>query len=152
MVPGLDISVSGDARAVFLLGGAPQAIAALAAPHLGLEATLLWIAADRALLVAALGVELAEGWHDSGVAISALHDAHLRIDIRGPAAAELLRRGSLSLALSDKGPGTALSFAGVTVLVEHLADGARLHVERPLAAHVWHWLLAAISTTTEDHP
>lgn len=151
--PGLEITVARGDRAVFLLGGAAEAISALAAPCMGGDAArLLPIAPDRALLVAAPGTELAEGWHDSGVAVSALPDAHLRFDIRGPGAAALLRRGSMSLALAGDSPvtGAALGFAGVTVLVEQLADGARLHVEHPLAAHIWHWLLAATSGTPED--
>lgn len=150
--PGIEISATHGDRAVFLLGGDGEAIRALAAPHLGLDGTLLWIAGDRALLVAALGAEIAEGWQDSGVAVSALHDAHVRMDIRGAGAAALLRRGSLSLALSRNVAGAALAFAGVTVLHEQRDEGARLHVDLPLAAHVWHWLLAATFGKTEDNP
>lgn len=150
--PGIEISATHCDRAVFLFGGATEAISALAAPHLGLDGALLWIAADRALLVGALGTELDEGWHASGVAVSALQDAQVRIDIKGAAAAALLRRGSLSLALGRESAGAALAFAGVTVLFEQLDVGARLHVDLPQAAHVWHWLLAATFGKTEDYP
>jgi hypothetical protein len=94
---------------------------------------------------------LVEGWHPAGVAIGDMTDAHVRFDLSGPGTADLLRWGSMALALTTKPAGAALAFAGVTVLFEPLSDGARLHVELPWAAHIWHWLCTA-TTSPKDHP
>ena len=148
-VSGITVTASHGDRGVALLSGPGKAIADLANGNPG--ATLLWIAPDRALLVTAQGAGLEEGWHPSGLAVSDLTDAHIRIDIRGRAAPALLAMGSPSLALDASPRAAALGFAGMTVLVEPLPDGARLHVEHPQAAHLWHWLLAAIQTA-KDQP
>lgn len=139
-MPGVSVTASQGDRGVFLLSGPGKAVAALAKAHPG---TLLHIAPDRALLVTKADAGLEEGWHPTGIAISDLSDAHIRIDIRGPAAAALLALGSPSLALDPAPKAAAVGFAGMTLLVEPLPDGARLHVDRPQAPHLWHWLLAA---------
>lgn len=146
--PGVSVTASHGDRGVFLLSGRGEAMTALAKAHAG---TLLPIAPDRAMLVTHAQAGLQDGWHPSGIAISDLSDAHIRFDIRGPAAAALLSLGSPSLALDQAPRAAAVGFAGMTLLVEPLADGARLHVDRPQAAHLWHWLLAA-TQTAKDQP
>ncbi len=146
--PGVTVTASfGDCR-VFMMSGSDPAIAALAKDHPG---TLLQIAPDRSMLVTNDPTGLADGWHPAGLAISDMTDAHIRLDIRGPNAAALLALGSPSLALDLAPRAAAVGFAGTTLLVEPLAEGARLHVERPQAAHIWHWLLAA-TQTAKDQP
>lgn len=142
--PGVTVTASHGDRGVFLLSGPGQAIAALSMDHPG---TLLPVAPDRALLVTQAHAGLSDGWHPLGLAVSDLSDAHIRIDICGPAAAALLALGSPSLAIDPSPRAAAVGFAGVTVLVEPLEDGARLHVDRPQAPHIWHWLLAATLQT-----
>lgn len=146
---GVTVTASFGDRGVFLLSGPDKAVVQLVKDHPG--ASLLQIAPDRAMLVTQADAPLADGWHPTGVAISDLSDAHIRFDIRGPGAAALLALGSPSLALNPASRGAAVGFAGVTLLVEHLSAGARLNVDRPQAAHLWHWLLAA-TQTAKDHP
>lgn len=145
---GVTVTASHGDRGVFLLSGPGKAIAPLVKDHPG---TLLEIAPDRAMLVTDTQAGLQDGWHPSGLAISDLSDAHICFDIRGPGAAALLALGSASLAIDPAPRAAAVGFAGVTLLVEPLADGARLHVERPQAPHLWHWLLAA-TQTAKDQP
>lgn len=147
--PGVTVTASYGDRGVVLLSGPETAIAKVTKDHP--EATLLQIAPDRALMITAQGAGLEEGWHPSGLAISDLTDAHIRIDIRGPGALALLALGSPSFALNPKPRAAALAFAGTTLLVEPLPDGARLHVERPQAPHLWHWLIAA-THSAKDQP
>ncbi|MBM3615929.1 MAG: hypothetical protein FJX28_11000 [Alphaproteobacteria bacterium] len=146
--PGVTVTASYGDRGVVLLSGPRKAIAELAKDHPG---TLLQIAPDRALLVTKTDTGLQDGLQPAGIAISALSDAHVRFDIRGPAVAALLALGSPSLALNPAPKAAAVGFAGMTLLVEPLADGARLHVDVQQATHIWHWLAAALSVT-EDHP
>jgi len=146
--PAVTVTASHGDRGVFLISGPGEAIAALTKVHLG---TLLPVAPDRAMLVTAPKAGPPDGWHPSGIAISDLSDTHIRFDIRGPAAAALLALGSPSLALNPAPRAAAVGFAGVTLLVEPLPDGARLHVERPQAPHLWHWLQAA-TQTAKDQP
>lgn len=146
--PGVSVTASQGDRGVFLLSGPGKAVAQIVNDHPG---ALLQIAPDRAMLVTAPEAGLLDGLHPTGIAISDLSDAHIRIDIRGPAAAALLALGSPSLALDPAPKAAAVGFAGMTLLVEPLPDGARLHVERPQAPHLWHWLLAA-TQTAKDQP
>jgi sarcosine oxidase gamma subunit len=146
--PGATVTASHGDRGVFLLSGSGESIAALAKAHAG---TLLPIAPDRAMLVTEADAGMQDGWHQTGLAISDLSDAHIRIDIRGPAATALLALGSPSLAIDPKPRAAAVGFAGMTLLVEPLEGGARLHVERPQAPHLWHWLLAA-THSAKDQP
>jgi len=145
---GVTVTASQGDRGVFLCSGPGKAIAELAKAHPG---SLLQIASDRALLVTSPDAGPADGWHPSGLAVSTLHDAHVRLDIRGPGALALLQRGSASLALNPTPRSAALSFAGVTLFFEPLPDGARLHVDLPQATHIWHCLAAALSER-EEHP
>lgn len=145
---GVTVTASCGDRGVFLLSGPSRAVQQVMKDHPG---TLLHIAPDRAMLVTDSEAGLQDGWHPAGVAVSDLSDAHIRLDLRGPGAAALLALGSPSLALDAKPRAAALGFAGMTLLVEPLADGTRLHVERPQAPHLWHWLLAA-TQPAKDQP
>ena len=145
---GVTVTASCGDRGVFLLSGSAKTVAHVVKDYPG---TLLQIAPDRAMLVTDAQAGLQDGWHPAGVAISDLSDAHIRIDIRGPGAAALLALGSPSLALNPAPRAAAVGFAGMTLLVEPLPDGARLHVERPQAPHLWHWLIAA-TQTAKDQP
>lgn len=147
--PGVTVTASHGDRGVVLLSGPETAIARVTKDHPG--ATLLQIASDRTLMVTALDVGLDDGWHPTGLAISDLTDAHVRIDIRGPGAQSLLALGSPSLALDPKPRAAAVGFAGMTLIVEPLPDGARLHVDHPQSTHLWHWLIAA-TPTAKDQP
>lgn len=138
--PGLTVTASHGDRGVFLLSGPGLAVAQVAADHPG---TLLQIAPDRAMLVTDAHAGLQDGMHPAGLAVSDLSDAYVRIDIRGLAATKLLSLGSPSLAIDPDPRAAAVGFAGVTLLVEPFEGGTRLHVDRPLAPYLWHWLLAA---------
>lgn len=145
---GVTVTASCGDRGVFLLSGPTKAVQQVMKDHPG---TLLQIAADRVMLVTDTQAGLQDGWHSAGVAVSNLSDAHIRLDIRGPGATALLALGSPSLALDLKPRAAAVGFAGMTLLVEPLPDGARLYVERPQAPHLWHWLTAA-TETAKDQP
>lgn len=142
--PGVTVTASHGDRGVVLLSGPGEAIARLVQDHPG---TLLQIAPDRVLLVTRAQAGLQDGMHPAGVAISDLTETHIRLDIRGPAASALLTLGSPSLAIDPNPRAAAVGFAGMALLVEPLEGGARLHVERPQAPHLWHWLLAASNGT-----
>ncbi|HMS95219.1 MAG TPA: hypothetical protein PKA03_08370 [Tabrizicola sp.] len=146
--PGITVTTSHGDRGAYLLSGPGQAIAALIKDY---PATSLQVAPDRVMLVTQADAGLQDGWHPAGVAISDLSDAHIRFDIRGPGAAALLALGSPSLAIDPAPRVAAVGFAGMTLLVEPLPDGARLHVEHPQAPHLWHWLLAA-TQPAKDQP
>lgn len=145
---GVIVTASCGDRGVFLLSGPAKAVQQVTKDHPG---TLLQIAPDRAILVTDTQAGLQDGWHPAGVAVSDLSDAHIRLDLRGPGAAALLALGSPSLALDPKPRAAAVGFAGMTLLVEPLPDGARLYVERPQAPHLWHWLIAA-THSAKDQP
>ncbi|MBL9053335.1 MAG: hypothetical protein JNN02_06360 [Tabrizicola sp.] len=147
-VAGVTVTASHGDRGVFLLSGAAMAVQQAAKDHPG---TLLRISPDRAMLLTDTHAGLQDGWHSAGIAVSDLSDAHIRFDIRGPGAPPLLALGSPSLALDPRPRAAAIAFAGMTLLVEPLPDGARLHVEHPQAPHLWHWLLAA-TQPAKDQP
>jgi sarcosine oxidase gamma subunit len=142
------VTASQGDRGVVLLSGSARAVQQVVKDHPG---TLLQIAPDRAVLVTEAQAGLQDGWHPAGVAVSDLSDAHIRIDIRGPGASALLALGSSSLAIDPAPRAAAVGFAGMTLIVEPRPDGARLHVERPQAPHLWHWLIAA-TQTAKDQP
>lgn len=149
--PGLSITAGHADQSVWLLSGPAVAVAGLVKAAGAGEATVLSVAPDRVFLIAGQGHGLNEGWHPSGVAISDMSQAHVRIDIRGPGTGALLSTGSPSLALDPAPRAAMVGFAGVPLLVQQLADGVRLHVEHSLAPHLWHWLCAACHNA-KDHP
>lgn len=113
------------------------------ADNCGATSYALRLAPDRLLLV---GVnarsDMVPGWTD-GVAISDVSDGYVVIDVIGPGAEALMRRG----AAYDFGAGTVAAvesatmlFAGLKAAVSRCPGGWRLHIERPQATALWHWL------------
>jgi sarcosine oxidase gamma subunit len=90
-------------------------------------------------------VALEPGWTADGAAQSEMNDGIVCIDIRGPRAAELMSLASEYPFTAAPGPqreSARMLFAGLRVAVMRRADGWRLHVERPWAPALWHWLAA----------
>lgn len=107
------------------------------------EAYALRLAPDCALLLGASppGVT-AGGWTD-GLAASPLADGIVCIDVEGERAAALMACGSeypFEAAPAPAQECARLLFAGLRVGVVRRPQGWRLHVERPWAAALWHWL------------
>lgn len=102
------------------------------------------LARDRLLVVGAPG-PLATGWNDAGYAVTAIGAGMPALEMVGDGALPLIRRAT-TLDPAAPGRSAAVLFAGVhAVLYRHdRADTFRLHVDRPLATHVWSWLGAAI--------
>jgi sarcosine oxidase gamma subunit len=150
---GLCISAQCEQDALYLVSGSPDSIEQVTgfrpdAP----EGESLRIAPDKFLLVLPRGRMLSQGWHGAGVAVSAMSDAYVRIDVTGPLARAIMLAGSESLALQAGKPLTAaaLGFAGITVLVKLLPLGCSLFVERPQASYLWQWLEAAAQQISDD--
>lgn len=150
VAPGVTISIGQDGQDIWLLSGDKRAMEARVSSLSG-SWVLLPIAPDRIMLVTSRGAALEEGWHATGLAISDLSQAYVPIDIHGPETRAVLAMGSPSLALDPSPRAAAVGFAGLTVLVQPLPDGARLYVEQSQATHLWHWLSAACRTA-KDHP
>jgi heterotetrameric sarcosine oxidase gamma subunit len=103
----------------------------------------LRLAPDRMLLVGgAAAIDIVPGWQD-GIAVSEVTDGYLIIDVTGANAETLMRAGA---AYDFDAPAGAavesavILFAGMKVAVMRRAGGWRLHVERPIAPALWHWL------------
>lgn len=111
----------------------------------------LRLAPDRLLFVCRDGMLTdlpAFGWSDEGIAITDISDGFVLFDITGPAAPDLMRLGaSYDFEAEPAGPAESASmlFGGLKVAVARLRPGWRLHVERPYAAALWHWLQRAAS-------
>lgn len=107
------------------------------------ERYALRLAPGSVLLCSGTPCELEAGWRADGIAASALVDGFLAFDVEGPRAGVLL-----SMAAEypfDTPPGNPaesaqLLFAGLRVLLARRPQGWRLHIERPWAAALWHWL------------
>jgi heterotetrameric sarcosine oxidase gamma subunit len=109
----------------------------------------LRLAPDRLLFVGNAGAQATAGWSD-GVAITDVSDGFLLFDVTGPAALEVVAMGADYDFTSRPAlpmESAAMLFAGLKVSVVRIAGGWRLHVERPYAAALWHWLEYA----TQDH-
>jgi heterotetrameric sarcosine oxidase gamma subunit len=92
---------------------------------------------------------MASGWSD-GVATTDISDGYLLFDVTGPAALDVMAMGAEYDFTSKRtlpAESAAMLFAGLKVSVARIAGGWRLHVERPYAAALWHWLEYA----TRDH-
>ncbi|HEV8390873.1 MAG TPA: hypothetical protein VGQ35_13570 [Dongiaceae bacterium] len=111
----------------------------------------LRLAPDRLLFVCRDGVLTdlpAFGWSDDGIAITDVSDGFVLCDVTGPAAPDLMRLGaSYDFEAGPAAPAESASmlFAGLKVAVAPFRPGWRLHVERPYAAALWHWLQRAAS-------
>lgn len=108
----------------------------------------LRLAPDRVLVVSAEPLALPEGWSADGYAVSALDDGLILIDVIGPAVGDLLSEAtSYDLEATESRPRESANIvlAGQRIAVARLAEGWRLHVERPLAAALWRWLETAMA-------
>jgi heterotetrameric sarcosine oxidase gamma subunit len=106
----------------------------------------LRLAPDRLLFVSMGSVnDAAFGWSD-GCAITDVSDGHVLLDITGPAAPELMRLGALhDFEAKSETASASMLFAGKRIIPARIANGWRLHVERPDAAAIWQWLQRAAS-------
>ncbi|HVI88308.1 MAG TPA: sarcosine oxidase subunit gamma family protein [Dongiaceae bacterium] len=107
----------------------------------------LRLAPDRLLLVGGKAeVDAVPGWLD-GIAVSDVTDGYVMIDVLGASAEMVMRAGAAYDFNAPAGAAvesSAILFAGMKVAVIRRADGWRLHVERPIATALWHWLEKAI--------
>ena len=79
------------------------------------------------------------GWHD-GWAATPADDVDAVLEIGG-AGLQALVAEATSADLDGGSPSAAIMFAGIACLLYRTGQTiARLHVERPLATYVWHWL------------
>lgn len=139
-VSGLDrVLVSGDLEAVV-------ARLAPAAPSIGLwqiadgACHALRIGHDRMLMTSTTPLAASPGWSADGYAVSIADDAYATMEIAGPAFRDLV--AEMTFADLDAGsPSAATLICGQQALLHRTrSDCARLHIEAPLAAYVWHWL------------
>ncbi|HVJ34644.1 MAG TPA: sarcosine oxidase subunit gamma family protein [Terriglobia bacterium] len=112
----------------------------------GAQRYALRLAPDRLLYVgdgASAGeAQPSFGWSD-GIAVTDVSDGYLLFDILGRSAANIMRLGSAYDYDSLEKPAeeSAMTlFAGIKVALKRLETGWRLHVERPAATALWHWL------------
>ena len=126
------------------IAGAIEALAP-GAPEVGLwglvEANpyVVRIARDRALIVSTEPQAVAPGWRD-GWAATPADDVYAVLEIGGEGLSALVSEATAA-ALDGGSPSAAVMFAGIPGLLYRTAGTtARLHVERPHATYIWHWL------------
>jgi hypothetical protein len=133
---------------ILVSGRTAGAIDALApgAPETGLwglvEANpyVVRIARDRAVIVSAEPLAVEPGWHADGWAATPADDVYAVLEIDGPGLSALVSEATAA-DLDAGSPSAAIMFAGIACLLYRIGPTtARLHVERPLATYVWHWL------------
>ena len=114
-----------------------------------LQAVALRLAPDRMLFVRRDGTSdqsAVFGWSDDGFAVTDVSDGFVLFDVTGPAAPDLMALGA-NYDFGGKPAGRAESasmlFAGLKAAVARIPGGWRLHVERPHATAIWHWLQRA---------
>ena len=108
------------------------------------DAYALRIAPDRVLFV---GPSFVPGDFPKVVASTDISDGIVVFDIEGEGAAELMAQGGEYPFESAPGLPTesaSLRFAGFRVIVSRRPQGWRLHIERPWATALWHWLQAHV--------
>lgn len=152
-----------ETAAVFQLSGAAEAVLAqigvarIHGPRERCEDSryALRLAPDSVLLVdtAPTGdsgdgaAALLPGWHEGGAAVTDLSDGILCIEVSGSRALELLALGTeypFDTPQTAPNESARLLFAGFRVAIARRPDGWRLHVERPWAPALWHWLAAHV--------
>jgi hypothetical protein len=142
-----------QARAVLGLGqilisgriaGAVEALAP-GAPESGLWGVVeknpyvVRIARDRALIVSGEPLAVEPGWRD-GWAATPADDVYAVLEIDGAGLSDVVREATAA-DLDAGSPSAAIMFAGIACLLYRTGQTtARLHIERPLATYVWHWL------------
>ena len=158
-VPGLEVSVA-QAETMWMVSGDLPGF--LAKHHQGAAAIgprdvcgedryALRLAPDRLLFVSRKAVRsesMETGWSGDGIALTDVSDGFVLLDVAGPAASDLMALGAAyDFATEAARPqeAAAMMFAGLKVYICRRADGWRLHVERPHAAPLWHWLVQATS-------
>jgi heterotetrameric sarcosine oxidase gamma subunit len=113
------------------------------------ERYVLRLAPDRLMFVAMDGAVtdgVTFGWSEDGCAITDISDGYVLLDITGPAAPELMRLGALhDFEARSNTASASMLFAGQRIILAHIQQGWRLHVERPSAAAIWQWLQRAAS-------
>jgi hypothetical protein len=126
------------------IAGAVEALAP-GAPEVGLwgmvasNPCVVRIARDRALIVSAQPLTVEPGWHD-GWAATPDDDVYAVLEIEGAGLSALVSEAT-SADLDARSPSAAIMFAGIACLLYRTGQTtARLHVERPLATYIWHWL------------
>lgn len=98
------------------------------------------IARDRALIVSAQSIDIADGWHAAGYSVTPAESAYGIIEISGGALDEIIAEGTATDPAS-RSPSAATLFAGVSSLVIRTSpDVVRLHMEIGHMAYVWRWL------------
>jgi heterotetrameric sarcosine oxidase gamma subunit len=113
------------------------------------ESYALRLAPDRLLFVgrdATLADTEAFGWSDGGFAITDVSDGFVLFDIAGSAARDLMALGAahdFDSAAAAPAESASMLFAGLKAAISRRRSGWRLHVERPYAAAMWHWLQQA---------
>ena len=110
------------------------------------ERYALRLAPDRLLFVSMDSVEdVTFGWSD-GCAVTDVSDGYVLLDITGSAVPELMRLGALhDFEARSETASASMLFAGQRVILARIAQGWRLHAERPDAAAIWQWLQRAAS-------
>ena len=110
------------------------------------EAYALRLAPDRLLFVGRDATQAdgeAFGWSDGGVAFTDASDGFVLFDITGPAARDLMALGAaydFDSAAAAPAESASMLFAGLKTAISRRRSGWRLHVERPYAPAMWHWL------------
>lgn len=107
------------------------------------ERYALRLAPYSALLLSDDALDLDAGRAAQGIVISEVGDGIVCIDIEGPRAGDLMAIGSeypFETAAGSAQESARLLFAGLRVAVLRRPQGWRLHLERPWAAALWHWL------------
>ena len=97
------------------------------------------IARDRALIVSAEPQAAEPGWRD-GWAATPADDVYAVLEIGGEGLSALISE-AMAADLDAGSPSAAVMFAGIPCLLYRTAPTtARLHIERPHATYIWHWL------------
>ena len=111
------------------------------------EKYALRYAPDRLLFVSAAPALDDFGSQADGSAITDISDGMMIFDIQGEGAAELMAQGGEYPFAAAPGLATesaSLRFASFRLAVMRRPNGWRLHIERPWAPALWHWLQAHV--------
>ena len=111
------------------------------------ERYALRYAPGRLLFVSQAPAQDDFGWTTDGGAITDISDGMMVFDIHGEGAAELMAQGGEYPFAAAPGLATesaSLRFAGFRLAVMRRPNGWRLHLERPWAPALWHWLQAHV--------
>jgi sarcosine oxidase gamma subunit len=154
--PGIDVAPINTALVYLISGDARQPLAqygiseVLGPRHVCADDSYaLRLAPDRLLLVSRTPARAVLSEAVPGCAVTDISDGMLIFDVLGTAAPELMAQGSeypFNDAPSMQLPheSASMQFAGFRLIVSRRSQGWRLHVERPWAAALWHWLRAHI--------